>query len=267
MDGSISDLFYDEVSHTVKNHKNEVIAYWHENAWHCREDQLTSTYCSEIAQVIKKTLREVNHDPQSLIIKLKRAVSQVTKSRTVRNALVKDGAIALDLNPEDLEPVQVKLTKIFKKYKVEYSRIKNLHVSTAYLLGYNRFSDLAQLIDLISNYIFEFKITGMEVLNGATTGKDYVVLNLTAPDNFYKALKIIETESDILQFPGGFKTHISLYSVTKGSLTPAIVQELNELLVNSAFKLAHQITIKPQSISVFNDDRLLELRQKLRQGV
>jgi hypothetical protein len=265
-DGSISDLYYDEESNTVKNHKNEVVAYFAEGLWHCKGEELESTYCAEISHIIQSNLEGAGANPEDIIIKIKRAISQSNKNKLLKNPEVKDAAIALDLNPEDLNPIQIKMSKIFRKNKIKYSRIKNLHVSTAYLLGHNKLADLAELIDTISNYNYEFKVTGIEVLSGATTDKDYIVLKLSAPDNFYKALHKIEEESNVLKFPGGFKTHISLYSVLKNSLTPEVLKQLKNLFEKEIFTLNHSVTIKPQSVSLFNNSKLLELRQQLRQA-
>lgn len=268
MDGSISDIYYDKESNTVKNHKHEVIAYFDEGVCYTLDDKLSQTYCQDIYKVIKSTLDESKIPPQGLVNALKKAVAKANREKLSNKALaLKDAAIALDLNPADLSPIQNKLLKIFKKNNIKYSRIKNPHVSTAYLLGYNKFADLAELIDTISNYTYEFKVIGLEVLPGATTNNDYLVLQLQAPNNFYKALNHIEEESDTLKFPGGFKTHISLYSIPKNSLTEQAIKDLHDLITDNDFTLNHQIIIKPQSISVFNNSRLLELRQKLRQAI
>lgn len=267
-DGSLSDIYYDEDGHTIKNHKQEVIAYWDGQSWRTKEEELTQTYCQEVAQLIQSHLDGTTIDePQNLIIKIKRAISENNQKKTMVNPLVKDAAIALDVNPEDLKVVQNKISKIFKEKNIDYERIKHLHVSTSYLMGYNRFKDLSELIDTLSNYTYEFKISSLEVLAGATTKKDYVVLKLTAPENFYKALSMIEEESDTLKFPGGFKPHISLYSVPQGQLTPEVIEQLSAAVIAGDYALKHQLSIKPQSVSVFNNSRLLELRQKLRQSL
>lgn len=135
------------------------------------------------------------------------------------------------------------------------------------MLGNNRYVDLAGLVKTISNYAFEFKVTGLELLAGNTTNKDYLVLKVEAPDNFYKALNHIERESETLKFPGGFKTHISLYAVAKNTLTPEAIHELEEVITGNNLTLNHQITLSPQAVSVFNNSRLLELRQRLRQSI
>lgn len=267
-DGSLSDIYFDEDAQTIKNHKQEVVAYWDGTIWHAKECELNDTYCKEVAVLIQNHLEGATlEEPQKLIIKIKRAISENNHKKEAQNSLIKDAAIALDIHPEDLKLVQNRLAKIFKEHHIDYERIKHLHVSTSYLMGYNRFKDLAELIDTLSNYTYEFKISSLEVLKGATTKKDYVVLKLTAPVNFYKALTLIEDESETIKFPGGFKPHISLYSVPQGQLTPEIVNELTAAINAGDYSLNHQISIKPQSVSVFNNSRLLELRQKLRQSL
>lgn len=265
-DGSTCDIYYHEESNTVKNHKHEVIVYFDET-WTVLDEHLASTYCSEISQAIKDTFTGSKEEVENLIIIAKKRISSIKKQKMNKDGLIKDAAIALDLSPESLLPIQNKISKFFKNKNINYERIKNPHVSTAYLLGYNRYSDLAGLVKTIANYNFEFKVIGLELLSGTTTNKDYLVLKVEAPQSFYKALDHIEQESDTLKFPGGFKTHISLYSMPKGELTAEALNELRKIVEEKNFTLNHQITLKPEAVSVFNNSRLLELRQKLRQTI
>ena len=265
-DGSISDLYYHEESKTVKNHKHEVIVYFDDH-WNVLEEHLAKTYCKEVSDAIKATFSGSSDDVENLIIVAKKRISKIKKQKMQNDGLLKDAAIALDLSPDCLNPIQSKISKFFKSHNIHYERIKNPHVSTAYLLGYNRYSDLAELVKTIANYNFDFKVIGLELLAGTTTNKDYLVLKVEAPESFYKALHYIEQESDTMKFPGGFKTHISLYSVHKGSINSSILIELKAMIEEQKFTLNHQITLKPEAVSVFNNSRLLELRQKLKNTI
>lgn len=264
-DGSLSDIYYHEESNTIKNHKHEVIVYFDDH-WNVLTDNLNDTYCKEIVEAIVKTFQGSKESAEDLILLSKKRISKIKKEKIQSTEQLKDAAIALDLNPENLKPIHMKISKFLKDKKINYEKINNPHVSTAYLLGHNKFSDLANLVKTISHYDFEFKVTGIDVLSGCTTNKDYLVLKVEAPESFYKALQAIEEESDIMKFPGGFKTHISLYSIEKGMLKQEDVVELKNKIEKQQFTLNHQISLKPNAVSVFNNSKLLELRQKIKQN-
>ena len=262
MNTALDDISYDDATKTFKNHKNEVIAHF-DSRWIPEEDLIRKTYCKEISSLIRDVLvHNESEDPTELLIIIKKEIAKVKKDK--KDVLLKDAAIVLDLEEESLFNIKKEIANILLKYKVSFDEIKKLHVSTAYLVGFNKYSIVNDLIKKISHFSFDFKVTGVEFLEGATTDKDYLVLKLDAPDSFYKALHEIEKEANVLKFPGGFKTHISLFSIPKKYISKELKEKIIEIIKNNSFTLNHEISVKPESVCVFNNSKLLELRKKIR---
>lgn len=265
---SLCDIYYHEETKTLRNHKEEVLAFFHEGSWHEKLDKVKKTYSPDFIEAISQALKDhAQESGEEIVLILKREFSEIKQQKIEEDELLKDAAIALDLNPKDLTKLQNKLMQIFSDLELEAQKINNPHVSTAYLMGYNRYSELAETLKTLANFSYEFKVSGFEILKGATTNRDYFVLKLNPPQNFFKALEQIEKNKETIKFPGGFKTHISLFSFEKNSLTPEKEKSLQELLKNKRLKINHQISIKPQSVSLFNNSRLLELRQRLKSAI
>jgi len=264
MNTALDDIIYDVESNTFKNHKNEVIAQFYDK-WIPNEDLLKKTYCKEISSLIKDILMHSDSEPSELVIIIKKEISKIKKDK--KDILLKDAAIVLDLDEESLVNIKKEIAHILLKYKVVFEELKKLHVSTAYLVGFNKFSIVSDLVKKISHFSFDFKVTGVEFLEGSTTDKDYLVLKLDAPDNFYKALHEIEKEADVLKFPGGLKTHISLFSIPKKYISKELKDKIIEMIKANSFTLNHEIAIKPESVCVFNNSKLLELRKKIKEKI
>lgn len=264
--GSSCDIFFDEESRTLRNSKDEVLAYFKDGAWVPLQENFCGTYSRPLQMAILTTLVSYKNglEVEDLLLKLQQKFSEVKKQNLARGKVLEDVSIALDVSAEEVDKIQSKLARLLSKEKITYQRIKNPHVSTAYLIGQYDYSYLVDTLKLLSNFEFKFKASKIEILKGATTKKDYIVLLLEPDEYFLKAVGIIEKESDIIKFSGGFKTHVSLFCVNQGSLKLEELEGINSLILGKSMELTHLLQIKPKAISLFNKDRLLELRQKIR---
>ena len=259
------DIFFHEESNTLRNSKNEVVAYEDDGQWIPVQENFCETYAKDLQNVLMVVISNYKQkDPEDLILDLQKKFSEVKKKRILKQDCLSNVSISLDINKENIIYLQNRLGQVLSKLKIRYNKVKNPHVSTAYLLGEYDYQYLVETIRILSNFQFNFKAVGIEILPGATTNKDYIVLRLAPDENFVKALNYIEKESDIVKFSGGFKTHLSLFSVAKGLLTPEAIHNVEKMLETQNLSLLHTMNITPQSISLFNCDRLLELRQKIR---
>lgn len=259
------DIFYHKESKTLRNSKNEVVAYEDEGQWIPVQENFCETYSRDLQKVLVITISNFKEvDAEDLIMLLQKRFAEVKKIRLQKNDILSNVSISLDVDKENILYLQHRLGPILSKQGIKFNKIKNPHVSTAYLVGEYDYPYLVETMKMLSNFQFNFKAVGIEILHGVTTNKDYVVLRLNPDDNFLKALNYIEKESDIVKFTGGFKTHLSLFSVNKGIITEETIVKVEESLEENNLSLLHTMSIKPQSISLFNGDRLLELRQKIR---
>lgn len=269
MNSNLCDIYFDAPSETFRNEREEVVAFrrndhWEVTAAGCVE----STYCSEYQLAIREIIeKNPKASGEKIVIELNKRFSEVKQLKIEDDELLTNAAIALDLNPRDLTSLQNKISAALKQNNIKCFKIKNPHVSTAYLLGTHKYSDLSQTLKMLSKFSYEFKVTGVEILSGATTKNDYLVLKLSAPESFYKALNFIEKHSETIKFPGGFQTHISLFSIPQNQLTEEIKEKIKQVIASKNIKIDHEIKIRPHSVSLFNNSRLLELRQRLRQSI
>lgn len=259
------DIFYHEESKTLRNSRNEVVAYEDSGDWIPVQENFCSTYSRELQNVLMATISNFRfNNTEDLLLKLQQNFSEVKKKHLKHNHCLSNVSISLDIDKENIIYLQNRLGPTLSKLKIKYQKIKNPHVSTAYLVGEYDYKYLVDTIKVLSNFQFKFKAVGLEILPGGTTNKDYIVLNLEPDESFLKALNFIEKESDIIKFSGGFKTHISLFCVEKGLVKEDSLSNLKKIIEDKNLSLLHTMNIKPQSISLFNGDRLLELRQKIR---
>jgi hypothetical protein len=261
---NLCDLYFDKKENVIKNSKEDIIATLESYGWKLDSKQIERTYSKEYQKgIISVFLKHNKDNPIELLIKINKKFSQIKLQKIDDDELIKNAAITLDLNQEEIQKIQNKLDLFLKNFKLNIKKINNPHVSTAYLQGYNSFAELADTIKTISNYSYEFEVIGVEILSGATTDKDYLVLKLNAPISFYKALQLIENKSETKTFIGGFKIHLSLFEIEKG-LSQEQKDYIKEKILNDHLLFHNKIFINPHAISVFNESKLLELRQKLK---
>lgn len=115
-DGSVSDLYYHEESKTVKNHKHEVIAYF-DSSWNVLDEHLVDTYCQDISNALKSTFQGSQDNYENLILIAKKKISKLKKQKMQKDGLLKNAAIALDLDPQSLKPIQNRFLNILKNIK------------------------------------------------------------------------------------------------------------------------------------------------------
>lgn len=261
---SSCDIYYDADSKSLKNLKQEVIATFSDQGWVATVP--TKTYSVQLQKAMKDYFNNLKEpDVAEVVTNLKKIFAKVKKQKIKDNEWLNGGCIALELNIKDVQEVQSLLAEWLTEASITFNKIENPHISTAYLQGYNKFSELSDVIKNLSNYTYNFSINKLEILHGATTNEEYVVLTLGAPSNFQKALKLIEQNSETIKFPGGFKSHCSLFCISQLELTEQKRLKFLEIVQSRQDQLFKKVKINPQAISLFNNSKLLELRNRLKQ--
>ena len=261
---SSCDIYFDPKDNSLKNLKAEIIAVLKQDKWEASIPE--KTYSLQIQKELKKFFEGTTPlDPEELVTELKKIFAKVKKKKISDNEWMNGGCIALEVESEEIKEVQNLITSFLTKLNLDSKKIENPHISTAYLQGYNKFSELSDMIKNLANYKYNFTILDLEILHGATTNEEYLVLSLKPPSNFNKALKLIENSSDTIKFPNGFKSHLSLLLIPSNSLTSNKKNELLKLMQDNKELIFKKIKIKPKAISLFNGAKLLELRSKLKE--
>lgn len=184
-----------------------------------------------------------------------------------KNKKIKNSLMAFELDKELIEIEQNSIIKLFKKFNVIPAKIKNPHISISYLSNDVKIDALDKELTEIANKNWHFKIKNITILPGLTTDKDYISFELLSSKNFQKVINSIYTHTNCAQvhFPGGFKVHISLLTIDKNIFTKEQIGEMNEMLKSHKIKISPIIC--PSFVSIFNKNKKIELRKKLRNSL
>ena len=157
--------------------------------------------------------------------------------------------ISIEVNPQSVELVCAKLAQTLTTLGISVERnTQNFHVSLAYVLGNCDKSVLAQIAQKIAANKLEAKISGVEILEGQTTGYDYVALSFESNNQFASCSEEISKELSTREFDGGFRTHLTLFRMKKGALNKTSLESVCECLS----KNCEQQIVSAEAVSVFN---------------
>ncbi len=159
--------------------------------------------------------------------------------------------ISVDINPQTVEGLCESIAAALASHGINVERSQNdLHVSLAYVLGNCEKAVLAQVAKRIAEHKLEAQVAGVEVLEGQTTGYDYVALSFEVGNEFAAVSKEISEELSTRSFQGGFRSHLTLFRIKKGE---AKIESVSSICKDSrlAQKL-EQTKVCAKAVSVFN---------------
>lgn len=159
--------------------------------------------------------------------------------------------ISVDINPQAVEGLCEKLAAFLAAHGISVERSQNdFHVSLAYVVGNCEKSLLTQLAKKIAEQKLEAKVVGVEILEGQTTGYDYVALSFASENEFAAASKEISEELATRSFQGGFRSHLTLFRMKKGEIKK---ESVHSICKNAQLAAAlGETKICAKAVSVFN---------------
>ena len=131
----------------------------------------------------------------------------------------------------------------------------NHHISIGYLVGEIETETLKVAAAEIAKKKLCLRITGIEVLPGITTSRDYVALRISGNEELENSVNLISKISGCRQFEDGFKTHLSILSFEKGMLNENELGALARVLELQVLGLLPELGIEIQSVSIFSQHR------------
>lgn len=171
--------------------------------------------------------------------------------KTKKEAMIENAYISLELEAPVLAPIRERIKEKMAQWQVEVP-LRDAHISLGYTIGCEREERLAALLRIIARRQIEFRISGVEVLEGLTTPYDYIVLTLEEPDEFCQARQHVEANCKVKRFAGGFKLHVTLLQVAKGSVPFNSREPVRRSLEEATKPLCQEAKIRGQSVAVFD---------------
>jgi hypothetical protein len=167
------------------------------------------------------------------------------------NESVMQPYISVDINPHTVECLCEKLAALLATNGIAVERSEaDYHVSLAYVVGNCEKAILAQIAKKIAEHKLEARVIGVEVLEGQTTGYDYVALSFETDNEFANVSREISEELSTRTFSGGFRSHLTLFRMKKGDAKKEL---LHSLCQNSRQSLSLNDTkVCAKAVSVFN---------------
>lgn len=153
---------------------------------------------------------------------------------------IQSPCIAVHLRSGSLLSLQRELQNVLKKLGVETERTDSApHVSLAYANGETGLWSIRRVLSEIQKLnkgeAFYARAVGFALLPGRSTPYDYLSIEVKPSEWFKKAKAIVEKRLRVRSFNGGFKNHISLLRIPKGTLKPAVAKNLIRELNASLF--------------------------------
>lgn len=157
--------------------------------------------------------------------------------------------ISVDINPNSVQAVFEKLSQSLDQLGISAERSHlNLHVSLAYVLGSCEKNVLAEIAKKVAEQKLEATVCGVEILEGQTTGYDYIALSFESNNDFVNCSKELSFELSTREFSGGFRAHLTLFRLKKG----AIAKERAHTLCQSLSQKCDRSKVSAQAVSIFN---------------
>jgi len=139
--------------------------------------------------------------------------------------------LSYNVPEKEINPLKDKVIKKMKSlgYDAKEVSIKP-HITIAQIKDETPIEELLKLQKDGKKFKSEFKYNGISVFPGSGN-LDYVSLDLSANQSFKNYVKHIADNEDVavVTFPGGFKPHISICTIPKGSITPEDEKKLFDL--------------------------------------
>lgn len=168
---------------------------------------------------------------------------------------VTDACLFLEVDPSTIEDIANLIKRKLEEFDIEAKLSQQVHhISIGYLVGNAETALITQVAEEIASNSLSLKATGIEVLPGATTNRDYIALRVDGNEDLQRAINLISEVFNVREFSNGFKTHFSILSIEKGLLNPVELEALARVLEILALGLIPTIKLRIDSISVFSKD-------------
>jgi hypothetical protein len=175
--------------------------------------------------------------------------------------IIENAYLAVELQAKPVEPVRRVFLEHLSNKGIEVEIPKTgVHVSLCYSVGACREEKLDQLAKNLASEKIEMRATGVELMKGLSTPYDYVTLRLEESESFVRAKTCAERELRARWFPGGFKVHVSLLQVPKGTLDDVDFEYLNNYLAELAKDFCGCTTLCGECVSVFDQARKCRIK-------
>lgn len=248
---------------------NKILAYHSKTLWKVKIENFPEGNIP-LRESILETAKGINEltdqSPQSIYLffstefpKIFDRTKQSYNSKKLEKTL-----IAMEVDNKAIEIEQNNILKLLEDVKINFYKVDFPHISLSYLTSAIPISILEEEIIKTSKKQWHFIIKSIKILSGLTTSRDYISLELTTPDDFTSFIDRIHHHAgcEKLTFPGGFKAHISILSIDKGSLSPEIVDKINQKIYSYSIKISP--IIRPKYVTLFNQDRSAEIKKKFK---
>jgi hypothetical protein len=120
------------------------------------------------------------------------------------------------------------------------------HISIAQIKDKYPISELENAQIEGKKYNPEFKFEKIEYLEGREN-LDFIVIKLTPNSSFNQYLNYITNKFETIQYPGGFKFHVSLMTLPKKEMKEEDKQELKKMSLSGS--------LKPTKIQLWNTEK------------
>lgn len=168
--------------------------------------------------------------------------------------LITDGCLLIDVSAEKISQLAGAIKSVFTELGIECRPIaQSHHISVGYIVGNFSIEHLKDVAKEIAEKPFHLTFSGIEILRGVTTNQDFIALKVAENSDLDYAVGLLAENAPIRTFKEGFKTHLSLLTIEKDSISEAdLVARYVELKV---LGLISDIKLAVDRISIFSNDR------------
>jgi hypothetical protein len=168
--------------------------------------------------------------------------------------LVADACLLVDVNLEGISSLCHSVQRVFEELGITATLSpQSHHVSIGYTMGSINIDHLVDVAREIAEQPLTLAFSGIEILRGQTTDKDYVVLRVAHNPEIEYAISLITENAPTRTFGDGFQAHLTLLTIERDSVSDCEV--LARYLELKVLGLIGDIKLAIDGISIFGNGR------------
>ena len=138
--------------------------------------------------------------------------------------LLKGTMIGFKVDEKRLSNIKKYIESWLVRYKIDYEKVVNPHVSIAMMPGEYEKDELVREINTISKNI-SFNPKGMSIFRGINVKKDFITLEYKPNKEMIENYKKISSKFETIKFDQ-IKPHVSLFTVEQGTMSDKFFEDV-----------------------------------------
>jgi hypothetical protein len=165
---------------------------------------------------------------------------------------MKGTMLGFTIDPKSIKRISDYIESWLIKHKIDYTKPKHYHFTIAQIPKNYPKDELVRELNNLSNLDIKFNPKDLQLFQGLSTPKDYIVLEYKPNFKFLESFNSIASKFDIKKF-AGIRPHTSIFIIDKNSIDQNLLKDIK-------FSMPKIPILKSKEVGLWNNKFEMETK-------